>query len=44
MTQDGSGPEMDSAMIWIATRYGWSTVVEDRRSMTGDRSRETDGN
>jgi hypothetical protein len=44
MTTDGSRPEMDHGMIWIATGYGWMTVVDDRRGITADESRETDDN
>jgi hypothetical protein len=31
MSRDGSCPGMDSGVIWIATRCGLMTVVDDRR-------------
>jgi hypothetical protein len=42
MTRDGSRPEMDRGMIWIATGYGWMTEVDDWRWMTGDGPKEMD--
>jgi hypothetical protein len=42
MTRDGSRTERDRGMLWIVTGYGWMTLVDDRRWMTGDGLREMD--
>jgi hypothetical protein len=44
MKPDGSCLWMDRGLISIATGYGWMTVVDDTRWITGDGSRDTDDN